>query len=43
MKNIKNCQSILEEQQGDGEQNSKLLMQRQTNKPMRQNKSPETE
>jgi len=41
MKKIKNCQNVLEEQQADDKQNSELLVQRQTNKPMGQNKSPE--
>lgn len=43
MKKIKNCQNILEEQPGDDKQNNDLLVQRQTNKPMGQNKSPETD
>lgn len=42
MKKIKNFQNIFEEQ-GNDKQNSELLVQRQTNKPMVQNKSPEIE
>lgn len=40
MQKIKNCQSILEEHQGDDKQDSELLVQRQTNTPMEKNTKP---